>query len=274
VLVLTTESQAEERLAKSTSEHEYLPIDGLKEFNEGAAKLLLGADAAAIKENRVVTVQNLSGSGSLRLGADFLSKYFPGKTVLIPDPTWANHVNIFLDARLNVAKYRYFEPKTIALDLQGLLADLQAAPDQSIVLLHVCAHNPTGIDPTKEQWLQILNVVKAKKHITFFDTAYQGFATGDLEGDAYSVRLFEKAGLEFLTAQSFAKNMGMYGERIGALHIVLKDAAIAENIRSQLKRLVRGSISNPPAYGARIAALVLNDPELFSIWYDPPCSIF
>jgi len=247
-----------------------------------------------------VSVQSLSGSGALRLGADLLAKFFPGSSVIIPEQTWgatgcrlpgarrmtrahsarcplcivvcrraANHRNIFNDARIPIKTYRYYNSKTITLDIDGMLADLEAAPPRSILLLHVCAHNPTGVDPTREQWAQILRVVKvrrpkppwsplssvvpltlavaratltrwmrvkAKQHFPFFDSAYQGFATGDLDGDAYSVRLFEAAGIECCVAQSFAKNMGLYGERTGCLHVVCASITAAEHVRSQVRR--------------------------------------
>jgi aspartate aminotransferase len=265
--ILPVVSKVEKMVVQEVTDHEYLPIDGLPEFTNAASALLLGKDSPILKEKRFAATQGLSGSGSLRIGAEFLSRHYNlSKTIYIPNPTWANHRNLFGDAGLTVKDYRYFDKKTIGLDLAGMLEDLRNAPNGSIILLHVCAHNPTGIDPTKEQWKQIATVIQEKEHLTYFDCAYQGFATGDLDEDAFSIRLFAQMNLEFLCAQSFAKNMGLYGERIGNLLIVTKTAEIAENVKSQTKRIVRGMISNSPSYGARICAKILNTPEYFAEW--------
>ena len=149
---------------------------------------------------------------------------------------------------------------------------IESAPEGSIILLHACAHNPTGVDPTREQWKEIAKVVRARKHFPFFDCAYQGFASGDLENDAWAVRYFVSQGFEMCIAQSFAKNFGLYGERAGAFHFITGPGPNAVNtitrISSQLAILQRSEISNPPAYGARIASLILNDPALFKHWED------
>jgi len=265
--ILPVVAKVEKQIVQEVSDHEYIPIDGLKEFTDAASALLLGKENPIIKEGRFAATQGLSGSGSLRIGAEFISRHYNrSKTIYIPNPTWANHRNIFGDAGLTVKDYRYFDKKAIGLDLVGMLEDLQSAPNGSIILLHVCAHNPTGVDPKKDQWKQIANVIKEKEHLTYFDSAYQGFATGDLDEDAYSIRLFASMNLEFLCAQSFAKNMGLYGERVGNLLIVTANAEIAEKVKSQTKRIVRGMVSNCPAYGARICAKILNNPELFAEW--------
>jgi len=265
--ILPVVAKVEKQVVGEVKDHEYIPIDGLKEFTDAASALLLGKYSPIIKEGRYAATQGLSGSGSLRIGAEFLSRHYQrSKTIYIPNPTWPNHKNIFGDASLSVKEYRYFDKKTIGLDLNGMLEDLRAAPNGSIILLHVCAHNPTGIDPTKQQWSQIATVIQEKEHLTFFDSAYQGFATGDLDDDAFSIRHFASLNLEFLCAQSFAKNMGLYGERIGNLLIVTKSVEIADNVKSQTKRIVRGMVSNCPAYGARVCAKILNTPELFAEW--------
>ncbi|KAF2157455.1 PLP-dependent transferase [Myriangium duriaei CBS 260.36] len=153
-----------------------------------------------------------------------------------------------------------------------MIKGIQDAPDRSVILLHACAHNPTGVDPTQEQWRQIASVMKSKKHFPFFDTAYQGFASGDLNKDAWAIRYFVEQGFELLVAQSYAKNFGLYGERAGCFHFVTSPSSnakdVATRVASQLYILQRSEISNPPAYGARIASLILNDPSLFALWED------
>ncbi|KAL5698802.1 aspartate transaminase [Ranunculus cassubicifolius] len=244
----------------------YLPIEGLAAFNKVTAELLLGADNPAIHEGRVATVQGLSGTGSLRLAAALIERYFPGAKVLISSPTWGNHKNIFNDARVPWGEYRYYDPKTVGLDFNGMISDIKEAPEGSFILLHGCAHNPTGIDPTPEQWEKIADVIQEKNHIPFFDVAYQGFASGSLDTDASSVRLFVARGMEVLVAQSYSKNLGLYSERIGAMNVVCTSPEVAVRVKSQLKRIARPMYSNPPIHGAKIVANVVGDPTLFNEW--------
>lgn len=265
--VLPVVRKVETVILNENMDHEYLPIEGLASFSSGASSLILGKNSPAVAEKRVASVQALSGTGSLRVGGEFLKNHYNANaTVYIPDPTWANHTNVFKDSGLNVKSYRYFNKSTNGLDIDGLVEDIKAAPEGSIILLHACAHNPTGVDPDQEQWQKICSVIQEKKHLTFFDSAYQGFASGDIDKDAFAVRLFESKGLEFLVAQSFAKNMGLYGERIGNLSVVVSSPEIALKVKSQLKRTVRGMVSNSPAQGARIASRILNSPELYAEW--------
>lgn len=264
--VLNVVKKAEKLMLEGGENKEYLPIEGLAAFNKATADLLLGADNPVIKEGKVATVQGLSGTGSLRLAAAFIQRYFPDSKVLISSPTWGNHRNIFNDARVPWSEYRYYDPRTVGLDFDGMVVDIKAAPDGSFVLLHGCAHNPTGIDPTPEQWEKIADVIQEKNHIPFFDVAYQGFATGSLDEDAYSVRLFVKRGMELFVAQSYSKNLGLYAERIGATNVVCSSSDAAVRVKSQLKRLARPMYSNPPVHGARIVANVVGDPNLFSEW--------
>ncbi|KAI9804549.1 MAG: hypothetical protein M1825_001449 [Sarcosagium campestre] len=253
--------------------HEYLPIAGLPKFTSAAAKLILGSDSAAIKEKRVTSIQTISGTGAVHLGALFLSKFYdlpPSGAVYFSNPTWANHNAIFSNVSLPVQTYPYFSASTKGLDFAGMTAALKAAPDRSIVLLHACAHNPTGVDPTRDQWRELARLVRSKRHFPFFDCAYQGFASGSLSNDAWPVQHFLAEGLELCVAQSFAKNFGLYGERAGCFHFVSAPAAdatdVTARVSSQLAILQRSEISNPPAYGARIASLVLNDARLFAEW--------
>jgi aspartate aminotransferase len=256
-------------LNDTTLDHEYLPITGLPEFVAGAARLILGGNSPAISEGRVVSVQTISGTGANHLGALFLSRYYQyngDKAIYLSDPTWANHHAIFNNVGVKPRLYPYYDPRTIGLDFSGFVATLKSAPERSVFLLHACAHNPTGVDPTEEQWKSIAEVMLAKQHYAFFDTAYQGFASGDLERDATAVRYFVLQGVPLLVCQSFAKNAGLYGERVGALHIVTPSKEAADRVRSQLSVLQRSEISNPPSYGARIVALILNNPALFEEW--------
>ncbi|KAJ4806561.1 Aspartate aminotransferase [Rhynchospora pubera] len=266
-LVLNVVKNAEQSLINDPSRFkEYLPITGLAEFNKLSAKLIFGADSPAIQENRVATVQCLSGTGSLRVGGEFLAKHYHERSIYIPVPTWGNHPKVFMMAGLKPMSYRYYDPSTRGLDFQGLVEDLSAAPEGSIVLLHACAHNPTGVDPTPEQWEQIRQLLRARSLLPFFDSAYQGFASGSLDKDAHSVRLFVADGGELLMAQSYAKNMGLYGERVGALSIVCKSADVAGKVESQLKLVIRPMYSNPPLHGASIVATILRSPELYHEW--------
>ncbi|KAG9119003.1 Aspartate aminotransferase, cytoplasmic [Ceratobasidium sp. 392] len=272
-----------------TLDHEYLPITGLPEYTSAAARLILGADSPAISENRVarceflgcqfanfidltqsLSVQTISGTGANHLGALFLSRFYEWTDnkpqVFLSNPTWINHFAIMRNVQIEPLTYPYYNPKTIGLDFTGLIDALKAAPVRSVFLLHACAHNPTGVDPTEEQWKEIADVVLEKGHYAFFDSAYQGFASGDLDRDAAAVRYFVSRGIPLLICQSFAKNAGLYGERVGALHIVSPTVEEATRVKSQLSVLQRSEISNPPAHGARLVSLILNDPALFEEW--------
>ncbi|PLB39420.1 aspartate aminotransferase [Aspergillus candidus] len=253
--------------------HEYLPIKGLADYDSAAQKLMIGADSPAIRENRVCTFQTISGTGAVHLGALFLAKFHPQSPrpkLYLSNPTWANHHQIFTNVGLTLANYPYFDPKTKGLDFTGMLSALDSAPSGSIILLHACAHNPTGVDLTQDQWKQVAAVMRSRRLFPFFDCAYQGFASGDLVRDAWAVRYFIDQGFELCVAQSFAKNFGLYGQRTGAFHFVSAPGADAPaattHVASQLAILQRSEISNPPAYGARIVSRVLNDPALFAEW--------
>ncbi|KAF2098849.1 PLP-dependent transferase [Rhizodiscina lignyota] len=254
-------------------DHEYLPIAGLQQFTSASQKLILGKNSPAISEKRVASLQTISGTGAVHLGALFLKKFYrPGQTssVYFSSPTWANHNQIFSNVNLPITTYPYFSAKTRGLDFDGMLSSIKSAPEGSIILLHACAHNPTGVDPTQDQWKQVAEVMKARNLFPFFDCAYQGFASGDLARDGWAISYFVEQGFELVVAQSYAKNFGLYGERAGCFHFVAAPASdatdVATRVASQLAILQRSEISNPPAYGARIASLVLNDPALFAMW--------
>jgi len=246
---------------------EYLPITGLAEFTKKAALLAYGADSIPLKDGAVSITQAISGTGALRIGAAFLARHYPhSKVIYLPTPSWGNHRPIFVDSGLEVRGYRYFDKNTVGLDFEGLKADLRAAPEGSIVLLHACAHNPTGIDPTQAQWSEISDIVKERKLFPFFDMAYQGFASGDFARDAYAVRHFVSQGHQIALSQSFAKNMGLYGERVGVFSLTVADAAEKVRVDSQLKILIRPLYSNPPVHGALIANTILGDKGLYAQW--------
>ncbi|KAL2887538.1 Aspartate aminotransferase [Ceratocystis lukuohia] len=255
--------------------HEYAPILGVPAFTSKAAELIIGASSPALAEKRVSSVQTISGTGAVHMGALFLSKFYRGnRQVYISNPTWANHTQIFNNVGLPVLQYPYFDKATRGLDFDGLMKSLSEAPDRSIVLLHPCAHNPTGVDPSQDQWKQISELLKKKNHFPFFDCAYQGFASGDVARDAWAISYFIEQGFDMLIAQSFAKNFGLYGERAGCLHAVASAASLAAGVNvatrvaSQLAILQRSEISNPPLYGARIVAVVLNNEALYEEWKD------
>ncbi|KAJ1913476.1 aspartate transaminase aat1 [Mycoemilia scoparia] len=267
--VLPSVKEAEKRIASRGLDKEYLPITGLASFTSAAINLAYGEGSSAIRDNRVAVTQSISGTGALRIGGAFLQKWYPGtKKIYLPTPSWGNHGAVFRDSGIEVGSYRYFDRNTNGLDLAGMLEDIKALPKGSIVLLHACAHNPTGVDPTPEQWVQIQKVCEEKEHFIFFDMAYQGFASGNADNDAQALRNFVASGQPVVLSQSFAKNMGLYGERVGSFSVVCADGAEKDRIASQIKIIVRPMYSNPPVSGARIASEVLNTPDLRKQWLD------
>jgi len=258
--------EAEARVVgDKTLDKEYLPIDGNAAFRKGAQGVIFGFDSPMVGDARVASVQTLSGTGALRVIAEFLAKFRPGP-LYVSNPTWGNHNTVFAAAGVPVRQYRYFDKNTKGLDIRGMIEDLDNCQTGSAVLLHTCAHNPTGVDPTEAEWQQIADVCKRKQLYPFFDTAYQGFTSGSLDKDAYGLRLFIAQGFEMVIAQSFAKTMGLYGERTGALHFVCADKSSADRVLSQVKIIVRVNYSSPPLHGSRIAATILNDPALRTQW--------
>jgi len=256
---------AEEALTQEGSPRGYLPIDGIPGYNQGAQTLLLGADSPLIASGRVLTAQALGGTGALRIGADFLKQLLPASKVLISDPSWENHRALFTRAGFAVDTYPYYDAATHGLDFDAMLAALQAAPARTIVVLHACCHNPTGVDPSFAQWQQIADVVKARQLVPFLDIAYQGFGAG-LEDDAAVVRLFAERDLTFLVSSSFSKSFSLYGERVGALTLVCSSKEESARVLSQLKLVIRTNYSNPPTHGGAIVARILNTPALRTLW--------
>ena len=245
----------------------YLPMEGLAPYDQAVQKLLLGADSPLLSSGRLVTAQSLGGTGALKLGADFLYRLAGKRLVAISDPSWENHRALFETAGYEVVTYPYYDPATHGLNLQGMLDGIKALPEGSVVLLHACCHNPTGVDLNVEQWKQVIEVIRERGHVPFLDIAYQGFGD-NLEDDAVAVRLFAESGLPCVISSSFSKSFSLYGERVGALTFITATAEEGERVLSQLKRVIRTNYSNPPTHGAKVVAAVLNNPELYAMWVD------
>ena len=243
----------------------YLPMEGLNSYRHTIAPLLFGAEHPVLVEKRVATIQTLGGSGALKVGADFLHKYFPESGVWVSDPTWENHVAIFEGAGFTVNTYPWFDDQSNGVRVGALLEKLSTLPERSIVLLHPCCHNPTGADLTNDQWDAVIEVLKARNLIPFLDIAYQGFGAG-MEEDAYAIRAIASAGLPALVSNSFSKIFSLYGERVGGLSVVCEDQDAAGRVLGQLKATVRRIYSSPPNFGAQVVATVLGDDELKAEW--------
>jgi len=268
--VLPSIRTAEAAIIEEALNKEYSPIGGAGDFTRMSVLLALGDDSAHVADGNYATVQTVSGTGALRVGAEFLRRFFSfpqdAPTIYMPSPTWGNHVPIFRDSGITAQTYTYYDPKTCGLDFAGMISSLQQIPEGSAVLLHACAHNPTGVDPTEEQWEELSAVCMERRLFPFFDMAYQGFATGDCAHDALAVRRFVDDGHTIALCQSYSKNMGLYGERVGAFTLLTSDNAEAEAVASQLKIIIRPMYSNPPINGARLVAKVLSDDGIRAHW--------
>jgi len=264
VPVLECVRSAERLMLEHPSPRNYLPIDGLPAYDRAVRALVFG-DARAIREERVLTVQALGGTGALKIGADFLRRINPGAQVWISDPSWENHRALFEGAGFQVNTYPYYATATRGLDGKAMLAGLAEIPARAIVVLHACCHNPTGVDIEPEQWARVIEIVKARELVPVLDIAYQGFADG-LDADGAVVRQFAEACAPVFVANSFSKSFSLYGERIGALSVVTESTEEAARVLSQLKRVVRANYSNPPTHGGQIVATVLATPELRALW--------
>jgi len=265
--VLPSVRKAEENLLAAHLNHEYATIIGEPDCYNESVKLAFGADSDVVKNGNLASAQGISGTGSLRIGAALINSHFPGnKVVYLPKPSWGNHTPIFKHAGVAVEGYRYYEPNTCGLDFAGLMEDIAKIPEHSVILLHACAHNPTGVDPNPEQWKEMSAAIKARKLLPYFDMAYQGFASGSVDEDAFAVRQFLADGHKILLAQSYSKNMGLYGQRVGAFTVVTEDKDEAARVMSQIKILIRPLYSNPPRHGARIVSEILTNAELRTEW--------
>jgi aromatic-amino-acid transaminase len=263
--VIDAVRRAETALLDAIGPRSYLPMAGLPLYRDTAQALVFGANSAARAEGRIATLQTLGGSGALKVGADFLKRYFPGSQMWISDPSWENHRVVFEGAGLTVNTYPYYDPQTGGLRFAEMLAAIDVLPEKSVVLLHACCHNPTGVDLSPAQWAELVPVLQRRKLIAFVDMAYQGFGAG-LEEDAAPVRLLADANVPLIVANSFSKNFSLYGERVGALSVVCKSADEAARVAGQLMSAVRANYSNPPTHGARLVANVLADPTLRASW--------
>jgi len=265
VPVLQCVRKAEQELAATPLPRNYLPIDGLQAYDRAVQELVFGAGSRAIADGRIITVQTLGGTGGLKVGADLLRRLNPQGQIWISDPSWENHRALFEYAGYTVNTYPYYETRTHGVAFDAMLAALGKLQAGSVVLLHACCHNPTGVDLAADQWERVIEVVNARGLVPFLDMAYQGFAEG-IDADAAAVRRFTEACPLVLVSNSFSKSLSLYGERVGALSIVGDNKDVAGRVLSQLKRVIRTNYSNPPTHGGQAVAKVLTTPELRVQW--------
>jgi aromatic-amino-acid transaminase len=263
--VLDCVRDAEAQMLVDNAPKPYLPMEGSAAMRREVQKLLFGADHPALREGRIATLQTVGSSGGLKVGADFLKRWLPDSGVWVSDPSWDNHRAMFEGAGVAVGTYPYYDAQTGGLRFDGMCDALRALPPKSVVLLHACCHNPTGVDLSREQWQALVPIVREGQLLPYLDIAYQGYGDG-IEDDAYAIRLFADAGLSFFVANSFSKSMSVYGERAGALSVVCGSAAEAELVLGQMKATVRRNYSSPAIHAAGIVARVLGDPALRSAW--------
>jgi aromatic-amino-acid transaminase len=265
VPVLECVRRVERDMLETVTPKGYLPIDGIPAYDKAVQQLAFGADSDVVREGRAVTVQGLGGTGALKVGADFLRRVNPGAQVWISDPSWENHRALFEGAGFTVNAYPYYHAATHGLDFAGMTGALEKLTAGTIVVLHACCHNPTGVDLTPDQWTRVLEIVKTRELVPILDIAYQGFADS-VDADGEIVRRFAAAMSPVFVANSFSKSFSLYGERVGALSVATASPDEAKRALSQLKRVVRMNYSNPPTFGAKVVAAVLTTPELRELW--------
>jgi aromatic-amino-acid transaminase len=263
--VLQCVADAERAMAQTPAARGYLPIDGIAAYDKAVQSLVFGAASPLVAGGLVATAQALGGTGALKVAADFLHKLNPNAEVLISDPSWENHRALFSEAGFKVRAYPYYNAVTRGIHAQGMLDTLNAAPAGTVVVLHACCHNPTGVDLTSAQWAQVVKVVRAKNLVPILDMAYQGFGHG-IEEDGDAVRQFAQTEGPLFVATSFSKSFSLYGERVGALSVVCASKDEVQRVLSQLKIVIRTNYSNPPTHGASIVGQVLNTPALRAQW--------
>lgn len=263
--VIAAVRKAEEILAGESGSKGYLPINGHPDYLRHCQSLVYGEGNEMILTGCLASVHTPGGTGGLRLAGDFIRRCLGRRTIWVSNPTWANHQGIFSAAGLDIKTYPYYDAETHGLNLEGMITVLEDIPENDVVLLHACCHNPTGVDPTEEQWETIAKVCKEKRLLPLIDFAYQGFSKGWVD-DAVAIRAFSEYGMEFIVCSSFSKNFGLYQDRVGAMHVVAKNADEAKRILSQLKVIVRTNYSNPPAHGSAIVSTILNSNELRQQW--------
>jgi len=265
--VMRAVREAESAMLQSIGPRPYQPMEGAANYRTAVQHLLFGATHETVTSGRVATVQTIGGSGGLKVGADFLKRYFPDARVWVSDPTWDNHRAMFEGAGFAVSTYPYYDARSGGLAFAAMLAAFRQLPERSIVLLHACCHNPTGVDLTAEQWAELIPVIQARRLIPYVDIAYQGFGDG-IEEDAFAIRALADAGVSFFCASSFSKSFSLYGERCGGLSVVCPNAAQAALVLGQLKATIRKNYSSPPTHGGQLVARVLQTPALRVAWAD------
>jgi aromatic-amino-acid transaminase len=265
VPILRCVAEAQKRWIAAEDSKGYLPIDGIKPYNRAIQELVLGEDSPAVAEGRAVTLQSLGGTGALRVGAEFLRRFLPESGVWLSTPSWENHRALFEAAGHTVSQYPYYDPGTHDLDFAAMCARLRTLAPRSTIVLHACCHNPSGVDPNRDQWLELRDIIAERSLVPFLDFAYQGLGDG-LDEDAFAVRAIVEAGIPCLIANSFSKSFSLYRERVGGLTVVTASPDESARALSQLKRVVRASVSNPPSFGGQVVALTLGDPELSALW--------
>ncbi len=265
--ILHCVKQAEQKLLTDEKTKNYLGIEGNIEYGRIVQQLLFGQNSTLVASGRAKTAQAPGGTGALRIAAEFVVRNGLAKTIWISDPTWANHVSVFQAAGLTVKWYKYYDAATKGLDFAAMQASLAEVQAGDLVLLHGCCHNPTGIDPTAEQWRALAKQSAAAGWLPLFDFAYQGFARG-IEEDAEGLRIFAECHDELLVASSFSKNFGLYNERVGAFTLVSATKEIADVAFTQVKTVIRANYSNPPSHGAAVVTAVVSDPALYAEWVE------
>jgi aromatic-amino-acid transaminase len=265
VPLLDAVREAEKRRLEAQAARSYLPIEGLAGYIQAVQHLLFPADSPLLKEGRVASFEALGGTGGLRIGAEFLRRMNPSAEVWISDPSWENHRALFEAAGFRVHTYPYYNAANHGVDFEAMKAVLSKAPAGSIIVLHACCHNPTGVDMSAAQWREVVDLVRAREQIVFLDMAYQGFGDGIAE-DAMALNLFAQSGLSFLVSSSFSKSFSLYGERVGALTVVTTNRDETARVISQVKRVIRAAYSSPPTHGAFVVATVLSTPDLRAMW--------
>ncbi|CAN7555938.1 aromatic amino acid transaminase [Rhizobacter sp. LjRoot28] len=263
--VMKSVLEAETAMLQTLGPRPYQPMEGAANYREAVQHLLFGSDHEAVRSGRIATIQTLGGSGGLKVGGDFLKRYFPDSGVWVSDPTWDNHRAMFEGAGFPVSTYPYYDPATGGLRFEAMLQAFESLPARSIVLLHACCHNPTGVDLTRAQWDRLIPVIAARQLIPYVDIAYQGFGDG-LEADTFAIRALADAGISFFCANSFSKSFSLYGERCGGLSVVCPNPAEAALVLGQLKATIRKNYSSPPTHGGQIVARVLQTPALRAQW--------
>ncbi|MBP0595285.1 aspartate/tyrosine/aromatic aminotransferase [Paraburkholderia sp. LEh10] len=270
--VMRAVREAETQLLAELGPKPYLPMAGFAQYRDAVQSLVFGDDSPARAEGRIATVQTLGGSGALKVGADFIKRYFPGSQVWVSDPTWENHRFIFERAGFAVSTYPYYDEASGGLKFEAMLSAIDALPARSVVLLHACCHNPTGVDLSDAQWVQLIEVLGKRDLLPFIDMAYQGFGAG-IDADAFAIRELVRQNVPAFVANSFSKNFSLYGERCGGLSVICESPDVAARVLGQLTSAVRANYSNPPTHGAKIVARVLTTPQLRQSWEDELASM-